>query len=150
MRSQNCKSDWKLRHVCPSISVRPSAKNNSAPIGRIFMNIWHLRIFRKSIENIQFSLKWDKHRGYFTWRPIYIFIVSRSFLLRMRNVPHKVVKKIKTHHFAFNNFFKKRKCRLWENVVKYCRAGQATDDNMAHAHCMLDTYGYKNTHTQVV
>jgi len=22
---------------------------------------------------------------------------------------------------------------------KYCRAGQATDDNMAHAHCMLVT-----------
>ena len=31
---------------------------------------------------------------------------------------------------------------MWK---KYCRAGQATDDNMAHAHCMLDTYGYKNT-----
>jgi len=23
-------------------------------------------------------------------------------------------------------------------VEKYCRAGQATDDNMAHAHCVLD------------
>jgi len=23
-------------------------------------------------------------------------------------------------------------------VEKYGRAGQATDDNMAHAHCMLD------------
>jgi len=26
-----------------------------------------------------------------------------------------------------------------------CRAGQATDNNMAHAHCMPDTYGYKQT-----
>ena len=25
------------------------------------------------------------------------------------------------------------------------RAGQATDDNMAHAHCLLDTKGYKYT-----
>jgi len=25
---------------------------------------------------------------------------------------------------------------MWK---KYCRAEQATDDNMAHAHCMLDT-----------
>jgi len=32
-------------------------------------------------------------------------------------------------------------------VEKYCRAGQATDDNMAHAHCMLDIKGYKHTHT---
>jgi len=23
-------------------------------------------------------------------------------------------------------------------VENFCRAGQATDDNMAHAHCMLD------------
>jgi len=33
-------------------------------------------------------------------------------------------------------------------VEKYCRAGQAADDNMAHAHCVLDTEGYK--YTQVV
>ena len=29
-------------------------------------------------------------------------------------------------------------------MEKYCTAGQATDDNMAHAHCMLDTRGYKH------
>jgi len=31
--------------------------------------------------------------------------------------------------------------------TKHSRAGQATDDNMAHAHCMLDKYGYTHTHT---
>jgi len=30
---------------------------------------------------------------------------------------------------------------LWDNVQKYCKAGEATDDNMAHAHCMLDNSG---------
>ena len=30
-------------------------------------------------------------------------------------------------------------------MEKYCRARQATDDNMALAHCMLETYGYKHT-----
>jgi len=29
--------------------------------------------------------------------------------------------------------------------VEYCRAGQATDDNMAYAHCMLYTKGYEHT-----
>jgi hypothetical protein len=29
-------------------------------------------------------------------------------------------------------------------VDKYCTAGQATDDNMAHAHDILDTLGYKH------
>ena len=33
--------------------------------------------------------------------------------------------------------------RLWDNVE--IRPGQATDDNTAHAHCMLDTYCYKYT-----
>jgi hypothetical protein len=28
-------------------------------------------------------------------------------------------------------------------VEKYCGVGQATDDNIAQAHCMLDTQGYK-------
>jgi len=32
-----------------------------------------------------------------------------------------------------------KSCRLWDNVEKYRKGGSATDDNMAHAHCMLDT-----------
>jgi len=30
-------------------------------------------------------------------------------------------------------------------VEKYYRAGQATEDNVAHAHCMLGTLSYKHT-----
>jgi len=29
-------------------------------------------------------------------------------------------------------------------VEKYLRAGKVTDENMAHAHCMLNTKGYKH------
>jgi hypothetical protein len=35
-----------------------------------------------------------------------------------------------------------------KNVEKYCTAGQATDYSMVHAHCMLDTQGYKYRHPQ--
>ena len=31
---------------------------------------------------------------------------------------------------------------MWK---KCSRAGQPTDDNTAHAHCMLDSYGYRHT-----
>jgi len=31
------------------------------------------------------------------------------------------------------------------NVEKYGTAEQATDVNKAHAHCMLEAYGYKHT-----
>jgi hypothetical protein len=50
----------------------------------------------------------------------------------------EVVDETKTHILCsvtvFQNSFV-----LWDNVEKYCTAGQATDDNMAHAHCILDT-----------
>ena len=50
----------------------------------------------------------------------------------------KVVEKIKTHILCSVTFFGNRAVYeiMWE---KYRRVGQTTDDNMAHAHCMLDT-----------
>ena len=45
----------------------------------------------------------------------------------------KFVEEIKTH-ILFSVFFFRKSCRLWDNVEKYCRLEQATDDNMAHAH----------------
>jgi hypothetical protein len=53
----------------------------------------------------------------------------------------KVVDKIKTH-FALHFFFFRKSYRLCDNVEKYFGAGQATDDNMAHAHYVLDNQGY--------
>jgi hypothetical protein len=50
----------------------------------------------------------------------------------------KLVGKIKAH-FMFNNFYFSEYLGVHEVMwKKYCRAGQATDDNMAHAYCMLD------------
>jgi len=53
----------------------------------------------------------------------------------------KVVEKIKIHILCPVTFFFyfRKSFRLQDNVEKYCRVGQATDDNMAHAHCMPDT-----------
>ena len=46
----------------------------------------------------------------------------------------------------FSDFFLPRKsCPLQDKQETYCRAGQTKDYNTAHAHCMLDTYGYKHT-----
>ena len=33
----------------------------------------------------------------------------------------------------------RKSCRLRGKVEKYCKAGQATNNNTAHVHCMLDT-----------
>ena len=89
-----------------------------------FHKIWYLSIFRKFVEKITVSLKYDKNSGYFTWRPVYIYDnTSPNSLLQA-----KVLEKVKTH-FIWNNFFSRKSCRLWDNVEKYGNAGQATDDN---------------------
>jgi hypothetical protein len=68
----------------------------------------------------------------------------RSYLAQLffeRNLLQtKDVKKLKTYILCLVRIFRKS-CRLCDNVLKCERAGQATDDNMAHAHCMSDTEG---------
>jgi hypothetical protein len=57
------------------------------------------------------------------------------FFLEWEMFQTKVVERIKTLILCSITFFRKL-CRLWGNVEKYFRAGQATDDNMAPAHCI--------------
>jgi hypothetical protein len=57
----------------------------------------------------------------------------------MQNVSDQSSREIQNTHFMFNNFFFLNLAFhevMWE---KKCRAGQATDNNMAHAHSLLDT-----------
>ena len=127
------------------ISVRLSPWSNRLPLEFFFYEISHLRIFRKSVETIQVPLKSDKtlHEDRYTF-----LIIYHSVLLRTRNVVDKFVNEIKTRILCAINFFSPRKsCRLWDNVEKYCTAGQPTDDNIAHAHCILKA---TNTHTEYV
>ena len=37
----------------------------------------------------------------------------------------------------------RKSCPSLDNVEEHYRAGQATEDNMAYANCILDTKGYK-------
>jgi len=65
----------------------------------------------------------------------------------MKNISNKCCKEIGDIHFVFNNNFPKS-CSLWDNVAKYCRAGQDIYD---HGACALHAgYLRLETHTQVV
>jgi hypothetical protein len=121
------------------MSVRLSAWNNSAPTGRISMKFDIWGFFENLLRKIQVLLESDKDKGYFTWRPIHILIISRSYSLTTINVSDKRCRENQNAHFVFSNFFSLKSYHQWDNVEKYCRAGQATDDNMAHVHCMLDS-----------
>ena len=52
----------------------------------------------------------------------------------------KVVDKVEKHILCSINFFFVENHAIYEIMwEKYSRAGQPTDDNAAHAHCMVDT-----------
>jgi hypothetical protein len=63
------------------------------------------------------------------------FMTSHS-LLRMRNISDKSCRE--KHILCSTTLFENSAVyqKTWK---KYCRDGQATDNTMAHAHCMLNT-----------
>jgi hypothetical protein len=71
------------------------------------------------------SLKSDNNNGYFKRIPTYILTISRSVLLRMRNVSDKFEEKINTRILCRVTFFFENPAVyevMWENS----KAGEAT------------------------
>jgi len=64
--------------------------------------------------------------------------ISHSVLFGIRNVSDKICGENQNTRFMFNSYFLKPYL-LCDNVEKCRRGGHGTNDNMAHAHCMLDT-----------
>jgi hypothetical protein len=110
-----------------------------------FHKIWYLSNFQKSFDKIQVQLKSDKNKCYFDEDHYTFLIISRLFLLGIKNVSGKFAEKLEIN-FVYSITFVLKSCLLWDNMAKFCRARQATYDNMAHAHCMLDTQVHKYTH----
>jgi hypothetical protein len=52
----------------------------------------------------------------------------------------RICRENRNTYFTLNKFYLfLQSVRLLDKVEKYCRAGQSTEDNMAHAPCMLDS-----------
>jgi hypothetical protein len=64
-------------------------------------------------------------------------VILRSVLLRRRNVSDKSCTENQKTQFISKKSLKNRV--VYEITWKKIVAGQATDDNIGHAHCMLDT-----------
>jgi hypothetical protein len=90
-----------------AMSVRPSVRMEQlGSHWTDFHEMWHLSIFRKFVEKFQYSLKSDKNDGYFTWRPIYIFLsYLAQFFLEWKVFQKKRRRENRNTHFMFNNFF---------------------------------------------
>jgi len=136
-RKPNCRRVCKLRRATISLfmsvclSVRPRGTTH-LPLDEFSWNLLLESFFRKPVENIQISVKFDNNNRHFTYRPTYIYGNIRTVHLRMRNASGTSSRQNQNTHLTrtYNNFEPK--------AEKYCGAGQATDENTAHAHCMLD------------
>ena len=76
-----------------------------------FHTILYLSIFRNSGEKIQVSLKSDKNKEFLQLDQYTFLIISRSVLLRMRNVSDKILENIKALILCLITFIRKS-CHL--------------------------------------
>jgi hypothetical protein len=77
--SQNCEKRL-------LVSSRPSAWNNSAPTGRIFIKFGICTFFENQSTKIKVSLKSDKNNGTVHDDVRKFMLTSRRILLRIRNI----------------------------------------------------------------
>ena len=124
------KSDYKIRHGCPS------AWSTKAPTARIFMKFSIFAFSKIYINSSIFVFQSDKNNLYFTWRLFKFMTVSCRILHRMINVPDKSCRESQTH-VLYSITFSPKIAPFWSNVENCGRAGEAKYDNTAHARCTL-------------
>jgi hypothetical protein len=114
------------------MSVRPSHATVRLSVDGFSWNlIFDGFFFRKGVEKMLVALQSANNNRYFTWRPtdIHFWKYTAQFFVEWNILQTKVVEKIKTHILCSVTFFRKSR-RLWDNVEKYGRAGQATGGNI--------------------
>jgi len=137
--SQNCE---KQQFASSGLSVRPSVHPHRTTWSPIYKYLWNV-IFeyfkqRNCQENVIFiKILTGITAVLYMKTNTNVWSYLAHFFLEWQTCQRKSCRENQNAHFVFNNFFFKSH-RLWDNVEKYCTAGQATDDNMARAHCMLD------------
>ena len=87
------------------MSVRPSLWNNSGPTGRIFMKFVIWVFFENLSRKFKLYQNLTKITGTLHEDQNTFLIISRSFLLRMRNVSDKSCRENQNTHFVFCKFF---------------------------------------------
>jgi hypothetical protein len=103
--------------VC--LSVRPSARKNSAPTRRILIkfNIW-VFFFENLLRKCNFKLKYDKNNGQITWGPRYTYDNVSPNSSKMTSVSKKkFYRKPKHTRYAAKHFFSEN-CAFHEIMSK--------------------------------
>jgi len=125
-------SDYFAMSVC-----LPVRKKQLSSQWTDFHEIGYLGIFRKSVEKIQVSLKFDKNNEYFNCTPMYIY--DNISLSSFKN------------NKSFKNKLYMKSCLLWGNVENCGTARQATHDQIVRHICFACWITKaKNTHSDYV
>ena len=137
---------WTHERLASSwLSVRPSVRMKQlGSYWRNFHEIWYLKVFRKSAQKSQVSSKFDKNSPYCTRTPIYIYFDTLLSLWWNDRCSDTSCTGNQNTHFVFSNFFSENRSVfeiMWKNIVE----PERKNDNMAHAHCMLDNKHYRHT-----
>jgi len=113
--------------VCPS--VHRSAWPNSAPTGRTFMKFDTRALVQNLSRKFKIHFESDENRGHFTLRPKHIYHNTLlNYFYNEKCARQNLQRKSKHILCSINFFFLNR--AVSDNVEKYCRDGQATDENI--------------------
>ena len=130
--------------------VCTSSWNNSVPTGIIFMKFMFECFSKICQENSIFFLNL-KRMGTLQEYQFAFMIVYLPFFLRMKICFRKTCSENCKAHFTFSKVSSTplphpKVVTFARYCEKYCRVGWvSTDDNMVHAHCMLDNNEYRHT-----
>jgi len=120
--------------VLPSVCLSTWKDSTSTKFILVKFDIWGF--FQNLSRKSRFSSNLTRTTGTLHEDQCKFMTVSRRMLFGMINVPD-VVEKIKTRILCSVPFSRKS-CLLWDNVEKYGRVRQATDDTTGHAISMPD------------
>jgi len=148
--SQNCEKRL-LATSC--LSVCPSACNNSDPTRRIFMKFDIWKFFEILSKKLKFHSNLTRITGTSHEDQYTFFIISRSFLLIMRNVSDKSCRENQNTHFWVQFFFFKNPA-VYEKMLKkklYSRASHRWQYGAPALHAgylrlQIHTLKFCNTH----
>jgi hypothetical protein len=119
------------------MSVRLPAWNNFAPTGRSFMKFDIWVFFENLLRKFELDYNLTSITGTLHEDQCTCVIISRSVLLRMRNVSDKSCRENRNTHFVFNNILEN--CAFYEIMRKNIVEPNRRQDNTALGHWMQNT-----------
>jgi hypothetical protein len=120
--------------ACPSVRPHETIR---LPHHGFLWNMIYYDFSKICLENSSYIKLWQEYPGLYMKTNAHFFIISHLFLLRTSNVSDKRCRE-NQKKILCSIYFLRKSCPLWY-VQKYYWSGQATEDNMDHVHCMLDT-----------